>query len=94
MKAILVQEHAAATKDFLRLQGQYKEHVGLIRLVKAFLCNDSIVCQDTAADNRGSGLEMVTNHLRTIFAKMEDRLGVPGCTSAKAMLARYDAPSI
>jgi hypothetical protein len=93
LRAINVSEHDALHKDFLVKKAQHKEHVSLLRMVKTILCSDAVVGEEIAANNRGSGVEMVTNLLRTIFAKMEARLGAPSGESAKETLLLYEKPS-
>jgi hypothetical protein len=90
LRALVIQEHSAALKEFLRLQVQHKEHTSLIRMIKVFLCSDHVVGEATAANNRGDGIEMVTAMPRTIFAKVTTRFGTPSAASAQIMSAWYD----
>jgi hypothetical protein len=90
MRTLLMQEHAAAVKNFLVRKSQHKDHVALIRML---MCNNAVVGRDNAAHNRGSGLQMVTDSPRTIFARMEERLGAPSTESALIMLEWYNRVS-
>jgi hypothetical protein len=93
LRALNIAEHDAPHKDLLIRVAQHTTHVSLVRIIKTLLCNDATVGEETAANNRGSGIEMVTNSMRTIFGKIEAHLGSPSYDSAKKMLLWYDTAS-
>jgi hypothetical protein len=93
LRAVTISEHSAAKTDFIEKTKQYKEHISLLRAVKSLLCNDAVVGTNNAAENRSYGVQMVTDSLRTIFARMEVRLGNMSADSALILQQWYKQPS-
>jgi hypothetical protein len=80
-------------QEFLEKKQQHKDMVALVRQAKALICSDQIVGSLLARHNRGTGIQLVTDTFRTVWARLDARVGKLTTASAEILKQWYDRPS-
>jgi hypothetical protein len=90
LQALQQSQFAIAKQEFLEKKQQHKDMVALVRQAKALICSDQIVGPLLARHNRGTGIQLVTDTFRTVWARFDARVGKLTTASAEILKQWYE----